>query len=145
MADGAAFLTYAGLLAHSYLRTPRPEDKRQIEWILAGFLIGIPPYFFLDQLPLILGEPPGLRISLGGFASLFLTFVPLCFLVGLLRHRVFNLRFFLMRYLVYFLLALLIFAFFLLLYEPLEGLFRRAYGLPPACRASWSRRFCFWP
>jgi len=130
-ADGAAFLAYAGLLAWSYLRSPRPEERRRIEWILAGFLIGVPPYFFLDQLPLILGEPPGLRISLGGFANLFLAFVPLLFLVGLLRHRMFNLRFFLLRYLLYFLLALLVFAFFLLLYLPVEGFFRRAYGLPP--------------
>jgi signal transduction histidine kinase len=130
-ADGAAFLAYAGLLAGSYLRSPRPEERRRIEWILAGFLIGVPPYFFLDQLPLILGEPAGLRISLGGFANFFLAFVPLLFLVGLLRHRMFNLRFFLLRYLLYFLLVLFIFAFFLLLYAPVEGFFRRAYGLPP--------------
>jgi signal transduction histidine kinase len=130
-ADGAAFLTYAGLLAGSYLRSERPEERRRIEWILAGFLIGVPPYFFLDQLPLILGEPPGLRISLGGFANLFLAFVPLLFLVGLLRHKMFNLRYFLLRYLLYFLLILLIFAFFLLLYAPVEEFFRRAYGLPP--------------
>ncbi len=129
-ADGAAFLAYAGLLASSALRTPSLEERRRIEWMLAGFLIGVPPYFFLDQLPLILGEPPGLRISLGGFASLFLAFVPLLFLVGLLRHRMFNLRFFLLRYLLYFLLVLLIFAFFLLLYAPVEGFFRRTYGLP---------------
>jgi signal transduction histidine kinase len=131
VADGAAFLAYGGLLAWSYLRSPQPEERRRIEWILAGFLIGVPPYFFLDQLPLILGEPPGLRISLGGFANVFLAFVPLLFLVGLLRHRMFNLRFFLLRYLLYFLLVLLIFAFFLLLYAPVEGFFQRAYGLPP--------------
>jgi signal transduction histidine kinase len=130
VADGAAFLAYAGLLAGSYLRSNQPEERRRIEWILAGFLIGVPPYFFLDQLPLILGEPPGLRISLGGFANLFLVFVPLLFLVALLRHRMFNLRYFLLRYLLYFLLVLLIFAFFLLLYVPVEGFFRRAYGLP---------------
>jgi signal transduction histidine kinase len=131
LADAAAFLVYAGLLVWSYLRSPGQEERRRIEWILAGFLIGIPPYFFLDQLPLILGEPPGLRISLGGFANLFLAFVPLLFLVGLLRHRLFNLRFFLLRYLLYFLLVLFIFAFFLLFYAPVEEFFRRAYSLPP--------------
>ncbi len=147
-ADGAAFLAYAGLLAGSYLRSPRPEERRRIEWILAGFLIGVPPYFFLDQLPLILGEPPGLRISLGGFANLFLVFVPLLFLVGLLRHRVFNLRYFLLRYLLYFLLVLLIFAFFLLLYVPVEGFFRRAYGLPPRLSGFLVTALlflCLWP
>ena len=130
-ADGVAFLAYAGLLGWSYLRSPRQEERRRIEWILAGFLIGIPPYFFLDQLPLILGEPPGLRLSLGGFANFFLAFVPLLFLVGLLRHRLFNLRFFLLRYLLYFMLVLVIFAFFLLLYAPVEEFLRRSYNLPP--------------
>ena len=147
-ADGAAFLAYAGLLAGSYLSTSRSEERRRIEWILAGFLIGIPPYFFLDQLPLILGEPPGLRISLGGFANLFLAFVPLLFLVGLLRHRMFNLRYFLLRYLLYFLLVLLIFAFFLLLYVPVEGFFRRAYGLPAQLSGFLVTAFlflCLWP
>jgi signal transduction histidine kinase len=147
-ADGAAFLAYAGLLAASYLRSSRPEERRRIEWILAGFLIGVPPYFFLDQLPLILGEPPGLRISLGGFANLFLAFVPLLFLVGLLRHRMFNLRYFLLRYLLYFVLVLMIFAFFLVLYVPVEAFFRRAYGLPPRLSGFLVTALlflCLWP
>lgn len=131
LTDGVALLAYAGLLVFSYVKTQRPAERRQLEWILAGFLLGMPPYFFLDQLPMILGEPPGLRISLGGFASLFLVFVPVFFLIGLLRHKAFNLRYFLLRYLLYALLALLIFAFFYLLYQPAESLFRQAYGLPP--------------
>jgi signal transduction histidine kinase len=135
VADGAAFLTYVSMLAYSRLKAVSEEDRRQIDWILAGFFIGVPPYFFLDQLPLILGEPPGMRISLGGFANLFLIFVPLFFLIGLIKHRAFSLRFFFLRYLVYFSLLLLLFAFFLLAYEPAERFVLRMYGLPPRAAA----------
>jgi signal transduction histidine kinase len=129
-ADGVAFGLYALLLIGTYLRSASAQEKRQIEWILAGFLIAIPPYFFLDQLPIILGEPPGMRISMGSFANLFLAFVPLFFTVGLIKHRVFNLRFFLSRYVVYTLLVFLLLGFFTVFYEPAAGLFMANYGLP---------------
>jgi signal transduction histidine kinase len=129
-ADGVAFVTYLVLLVSSYLRTPHALEKRRLEWILAGFLIAIPPYFFVDQLPLILGGPGGLRVSMGNFANLFLVFVPLFFIVGLLKHNTFNLKFFVSRYVVYAVLALLVFSFFTGLYEPVRRLVVRSYGLP---------------
>jgi signal transduction histidine kinase len=130
VSDGVAFVVYLVLLIRSYLTTPHTNQKRQLEWIIAGFLIAIPPYFFLDQLPLILGGAEGLRISMGNFANLFLCFVPLFFLIGLLKHRVFNIKFFVSRYVVYIVLALLIFAFFTVLYEPAKDLFILSYGVP---------------
>ena len=130
VADGIAFVTYLVLLLRSYLSTPHALEKRQLEWIIAGFLIAIPPYFFLDQLPLILGGPEGLRISMGNFANLFLTFVPLFFIIGLLKHRVFNIKFFVSRYVVYVVLAVIIFSFFTVLYKPARNLFMLNYGLP---------------
>jgi len=130
IADGIAFVLFALLLSNSYVKTPSLQERRQIEWILAGFLIAIPPYFFLDQLPIILGEPPGLRISMGNFANLFLAFLPLFVLIGLIKHRVFNVKFFLSRYVVYLVLALLIFSFFTVLYDPFQDLFVFNYGLP---------------
>jgi two-component system NtrC family sensor kinase len=130
VSDGVAFVVYLVLLVRSYLSTPHVNERRQIEWIIAGFLIAIPPYFFLDQLPLILGGAEGLRISMGNFANLFLCFVPLFFIIGLLKHRVFNIKFFVSRYLIYVILALLIFAFFTVLYEPTKNLFILSYGVP---------------
>jgi len=131
-ADGVAFLIYLALLSISYLRSAHALEKRRLEWILAGFLIAIPPYFFLDQLPLILGGPEGLRVSMGNFANLFLVFVPLFFIVGLLKHNTFNLKFFVSRYVVYAVLAVLVFAFFTGLYDPARRLVLRSYGLPEA-------------
>ncbi|UCF97183.1 MAG: hypothetical protein JSV89_18725 [Spirochaetaceae bacterium] len=130
VSDGIAFVIYLVLLLRSYLATLHAHEKRQLEWIMAGFLIAIPPYFFLDQLPLILGGPEGLRISMGNFANLFLSFVPMFFIIGLLKHRVFNIKYFVSRYLVYAILAALIFAFFTILYEPTMRLFILSYGVP---------------
>lgn len=130
ISDGIAFVLYLVLLLRSYLLTPHAHEKRQLEWIMAGFLIAIPPYFFLDQLPIILGGSEGLRISMGNFANLFLSFVPLFFIIGLLKHRVFNIKHFVSRYVVYVILALLIFAFFTVLYEPAKNLFILSYGVP---------------
>lgn len=142
-ADGVAFLAYLALLSSSYLRTAHALERRRLEWILAGFLIAIPPYFFLDQLPLILGGPEGLRVSLGNFANLFLSFVPLFFIVGLLKHNTFNLKFFVSRYLVYAVLALAVFAFFTGLYEPARRLILRSYGLPEAMAGFLVTAFVF--
>jgi signal transduction histidine kinase len=130
VSDGIAFIAYLILLIRSYVKTPHSHEKRQLEWIMAGFLIAVPPYFFLDQLPLILGGPEGLRISMGNFANLFLSLFPLFFIIGLLKHRVFNIRFFVSRYVVYILLALLIFSFFTVAYEPAKRLFIFSYGVP---------------
>ncbi|GEM_PF-2197271 len=130
IADGLAYIIYLSLLISSYFKSKYSSEKRQIEWILAGILIAIPPYFFLDQLPIILGNSPETRMSMGNFASLFLTFVPLFFIIGLMKHRVFNIKFFATRYIVYGLLALLTFAFFTVLYEPMKDIFSYNYGLP---------------
>jgi signal transduction histidine kinase len=67
---------------------------------------------------------------MGNFANLFLCFVPLFFIIGLLKHRVFNIKFFVSRYVVYVILAVLIFAFFTVLYEPTKNLFVLSYGVP---------------
>ena len=129
ISDGIAYIAYTVLLVSAYIKTPHLSDKRQIEWILAGFLIAIPPYFFLDQLPLIVGGSQGLRMSMGNFASLFLVFVPLFFVIGLIKHRVFNIKYFVNRYIVYGVLFLVILAFFTILYEPVLRLFIANYGL----------------
>ncbi len=129
LADGIAYILYFVFLITSYFKTSYNSQKRQIEWILAGVLIALPVYFFLDELPYILGNFPGMRLSMGNFANLFLTFVPLLFIVGLMKHRVFNINFFAARYVVYAILAVITFAFFTVLYEPVTSVFIKNYGL----------------
>ncbi len=130
ISDGIAYIVYFSLLIISYIKTSYSNEKRQIEWILAGVLIALPPYFFFDQLPIILGNSPEVRIGMGNFANLFLIFIPLFFIIGLTKQRVFSIKFFVTRYIVYFILGIITFAFFTILYEPLKQGFSFNYGLP---------------
>jgi signal transduction histidine kinase len=127
--EGIAYLTYISLLGTAYLKTPLQSVKRQLEWILAGFMVALPPYFFFDQLPLILDHQPGFRLSLGSFANLFLSVFPLFVVIGLIKKRVINFMYFLSRYVVYLVLALLFILFFSSLYAPLAEWMQDSYGI----------------
>ncbi len=79
--DGVAYVTLAVLLATAYYRSRLAADRRRIQWLLAGIAIALPPYFFFDQLPIILAGS-GTRLSLGSFSQLFLSFIPVFVLIG---------------------------------------------------------------
>lgn len=128
-AEGVSYLAWGSLMASAYLRAPTQKEKMQLRWILAGLLVALPPYFFLDQLPLILRQP-GLRMSLGNLAQLFLSFIPVCTLIGLTRHRLFSLRFFLSRVILGAAMLVAVTLLFAFLYGPLKDLVATGYRLP---------------
>ncbi len=117
-AEAAAYVAFVALLA-SALPAAAASQRARIQWMLAGFVVALPPYFFLDQLPLILGERAAPRVGTGGFANLFLLPLPLLFSVGLLTGRRLATRRMLARFVVYALVALAAVAFFALLYDPI--------------------------
>jgi signal transduction histidine kinase len=128
ISDGVAYVVLALLLSSAYSRVTLSRDKTLLQWILAGILLSLPPYFFLDQLPLILGGP-AVRVGLGAFAQLFLSVLPLFLLIGLSRQRPFNFRFFLARYALYGALFLVMVALFALLYLPLKATLEKGYAV----------------
>ena len=128
--DGAAYVALAALLGSAYARSRLPRDKRMLQWMLAGVLIAFPPYFFLDQLPLILGGPVH-QVGLGSLAQLFLSVLPLFLLLALTRSKAINLRSFLMRYGLYGTLVILTIALFGVVYLPLKSYLASAYRLAP--------------
>jgi signal transduction histidine kinase len=134
ISDGAAYLTWAALMITAYLRSGMQVERKQVQWFLAGILISLPPYFFFEQVPLILGRGAASRISLGSFSELFLVFIPVCALIGLTRHRMVNLRFLLSRYALYGTLFLLMFLLFSLGYMPLREALSTGYGLASPLR-----------
>jgi signal transduction histidine kinase len=131
VSDGAAYVCWTLLMVSAYVRTQSPSERKQIQWILAGILIALPPYFFFDQLPLILGDGSSMRMSLGGFAEVFLAFVPIFLIIGLNHHRLFNVRFLLTRYAVSVALFLLLFALFCWMYTPVRNALAAGYRLSP--------------
>lgn len=129
IADGIAYLVLGALLATAYIGAKLQRERKQLQWIIAGVLIALPPYYFFDQLPLIL-RGTGVRVGLGSFAELFLSFIPVLLLVGLTRHRVFSLRFFLTRYAVTLALVILMAVLFAAAYLPLRDWISSGYRLP---------------
>jgi signal transduction histidine kinase len=130
VSDGAAYVALAALLGSAYALSRLPRDKRMLQWMLAGVLIGFPPYFFLDQLPLILGGPVH-QVGLGSLAQLFLSILPLFLLLALTRRKALNLRAFLIRYGIYATLLVLSIGLFGGVYVPLRDYIAAAYRISP--------------
>jgi signal transduction histidine kinase len=129
IAEGLAYVIFIFLMATAYVKAPKGEEKRQIEWLLAGSLVAFPTYFFFDQLPFIAGEALSLRISTGHFANLFLLIFPLFYIFGLIKKKRLDFNFFLSRYLVVIFLVSIICLFFGLLYNPLMDFMSSTFGL----------------
>jgi signal transduction histidine kinase len=126
--DGIAYVILGCLLGSASARTRVPRDRSILRWLLAGMLVALPPYFFFDQLPLILGGDAA-RVGLGPLAQLFLTILPLSLLAGLIAHRAFSFRAFATRYAVYGVLFVLLLALFTIIYLPLKDAIQTGYSV----------------
>ena len=137
--DGVAYGVLAALLARAYTKSRLPRDRRMLQWMLAGVLIAFPPYFFLDQLPLVLGGPFH-KVGLGSLAQLFLSILPLFLLLALTRRTAINLKSFLGKYGAWGTLLTLTVVAFAAAYLPLARMFASAYRvqspIPEALAAS---------
>jgi signal transduction histidine kinase len=128
VSDGVAYVVLVVLLATAWRHARLPREKRMLQWLLAGSLVALPPYFFFDQLPLILGGPAA-QVGLGPLAQFFLSLLPVFLLVGLARKSLFDFSFFLARYALYGGLLLLMIALFLVAYLPLKGFLESGYRM----------------
>ena len=126
VSDGAAYVVLAVLLVTAYRKAADSRDRTMLQWLIAGMLLSLPPYFFFDQLPLIIGGAT-MRVGLGSIAQLFLSILPVFLLIGLTRYRAFNFRFFMTRYALYATLFLLMITMFAVLYLPLRVALERGY------------------
>lgn len=126
VSDGVAYVVLAVLLVTAYRKAAVPRDRTMLQWLIAGMLLSLPPYFFFDQLPMIIGGPT-MRVGLGSIAQLFLSILPVFLLIGLTRYRAFNFRFFMTRYALYGTLFLLMITLFAVLYLPLRAVLERGY------------------
>jgi signal transduction histidine kinase len=126
ISDGLAYVVLAALLVTAYRRARIARDRTMLQWLIAGMLLSLPPYFFFDQLPLIIGGVT-VRVGLGSIAQLFLSVLPIFLLIGLTGHRAFNFRFFMNRYALYATLLLVMIALFALVYLPLKSALEKGY------------------
>jgi signal transduction histidine kinase len=128
ISDGVAYAVLMLLLATAWRHARLAREKSMLQWLIAGALVALPPYFFFDQLPLIIGGA-STQVGLGSLAQFFLSLLPLFLLVSLSRKTLFDFRFFLARYALYGGLFLLMIAFFLVLYLPFKGFLESGYRL----------------
>lgn len=126
ISDGISYVVLAALLVSAYRRAAVSRDRTMLQWLIAGMLLSLPPYFFFDQLPLIIGGTT-VRVGLGSIAQLFLSILPVFLLIGLTGHRAFNFRFFMSRYALYATLFLFMIALFALVYLPLKSALEKGY------------------
>ena len=127
--DAIAYAAFILVMAHRYSRSKDPVVRKQVPWMLAGALIALPPVFFFDQLPILLGDASSYRIGLGPFSEMFLLALPVFTIIGLTQNRVLRLKRFLSRYAVYAGILLVMFAFFSLAYLPLRDLLSSGFRL----------------
>jgi signal transduction histidine kinase len=128
VSDGVAYAVFVVLLSTAGRHARLPVEKSMLQWITAGVLVALPPYFLFDQLPLLLGGVPG-QVGLGSIAQLFLTLLPVSLLVGLARKRPFDFRSFLVRYALYGFLFVLMIVLFLVLYLPMKSFIETGWGV----------------
>jgi signal transduction histidine kinase len=128
VAETAGYVLFVLLLGTS-LRRAGPIEKSRIQWMLAAFVVALPPYFFFDQLPLILDDAAVPRVGTGGYASLFLLPLPVLFTVGLVTGRSLEARRLLARLLVHAFAAVAALAFLAWLYDPLVVQLTTHYAL----------------
>jgi len=130
ISDLFAYVLFLGFIIHTYVKSAQVSIKKHIEWIAAGAFIAIPTYVFFDQIPYIIGEMPGQRLGMGSFANFFLSFLPLFYLIGLIRAHKLNLQVLNKRSIISLFLALILLAIFAFLYQPFKDIFVQNYGIP---------------
>ena len=128
VSDATAYVALGTLLASAYVRARIPRDRQMLQWLLAGFLLAVPPYFFMNQLPLILGEATR-SIGLGSVSLLLLSILPVFLLIALTRRQELDIRRFLARYCLYATLLVIMVALFAVVFIPLKTYMENAYRL----------------
>jgi signal transduction histidine kinase len=111
---GASILSLRGLRSNDVL------TKRQIYWLLLGFIVGSAPYVFLRTLPSMFG----VNIPIPNHVDrLFELAIPMSFVLVVVRHRFLDIDVILRRGLMYTVLAGSAVIFYLLLWLALGGYF----------------------
>jgi signal transduction histidine kinase len=107
-----------------YRRAALEENRAPIKWIFLGLLLGLSPFIFVYQIPVILKITPLLNEE---SSSVFFVFIPLAFALSIVRFRFLNVDVVINRGLVYSLLTIFTVSLYLLSARVLEGLFTRVF------------------
>jgi len=129
ISDLFAYILFFGFIFHTYIKSTGAKIRKHLEWLAAGAFITLPTYVFFDQLPFILGETPGQRMGMGSFANFFLAFLPLFYIIGLIKSHKIDLQVLNRRSIISLLFTLIFLAAFAILFEPFKNIFVQSYGM----------------
>jgi signal transduction histidine kinase len=127
--DVPGYVLFIVFLLFIYLRTRHRDIKIHIEWITAGALLALPSHFFFDQLPQILHNIQSNPYYMGNPSNFFLAFIPLSYIIGLVRSRGLQLKVLRSRSIMYITSAFGMLAFFAALFQPVQRLFTDIFKL----------------
>lgn len=82
----------------SFRRASLDVPRAQIKWILYGLFVGLGPFIFLYQLPLIIKMSP---IISEEFSAIFFIFLPISFAFSIIKFKLMNIELLINRSLVY--------------------------------------------
>jgi signal transduction histidine kinase len=105
-----------------YRRATLEENRAPIKWIFLGLLLGLGPFIFIYQIPVVLKIKPLLNEE---SSSVFFVLIPLAFALSIVRFRFLNVDVVINRGLVYSLLTIFTVSLYLFSVRVLEGLFAR--------------------
>ncbi len=109
-------------LVRAFRQSTSDAVRAQIKWISFGLAVGLSPFLFLYDFPLVVGLRPILSEDL---SSAFFFFVPLTLTIAILRFRLMNIDLVINRSLVYSLLTIFTVGIYLISVQVLERLFAR--------------------
>ncbi len=114
------------------------SDRRRVQWALWGMFAGVMPYVFLFAVPNLLGYPPPVSEE---YPMAFLIIIPVSFVLGVSRYRLFDIEYIFSRSLVYFSVTLLVTSVFFAIVYVLNLLFSPVPGAAPELFAMISALF----
>ena len=101
----------------------RTEERRsQIQWIFYGLAVGVSPFLFLYQVPILLNVKPMLTEEL---SVVFFAAGPIAFAIAIVRHRLMDISLVINRSLVYSFLTVFTIGIYLLVVQVAERGFAR--------------------
>jgi signal transduction histidine kinase len=110
------------LFVYAYRKALLQENKAQIKWIFLGLVLGLGPFIFVYQIPVILKVKSLLTEDL---ASISFVFIPLGFALSIFKFRLLDVELVINRSLVYSLLTIFTVTLYLFFVRAFQDLFSR--------------------
>lgn len=109
----------------SFIKNREDAERRRVQWALWGMFMGVLPYIFLFSIPNLLDLHVPIKEE---YSMAFFIFIPLSFVIGVSRYKLFDIEYIFSKSIVYFSATVLITSIFFLIVFGLNNIFSSAIG-----------------